>query len=59
MGRIIVNDAAQFGIQGTIKSKPIKNEAYKKLASEADMKIEKNRHYYANAYKRASGCLAR
>lgn len=41
------------------KSKPIKNEEYKKLVSEADMKIEKNRHYYANAYKKASDCLAR
>lgn len=59
MARIIVSEAAQFGIQGTTKSMPIKSEEYKKLVDEADKKIEENRFRYAHAYKKASTYLAR
>ena len=59
MARIVVSEAAQFGIQGTTKSRPIKSEEYKKLVNEADKKIEENRFRYAHAYKKASTCLAR
>lgn len=59
MARIIVSEAAQFGIKGTTKSKPVKSEEYKKLVNEADKMIEENRLQYAQAYKNAKNCLAR
>lgn len=59
MTRIIVNEAAQFGIKGTTKSKPVKSEEYKKLVNEADKMIEENRFQYAHAYKNARNCIAR
>lgn len=59
MAKIIVSDAAQFGIQGVTKSKPVKSERYKELVKESDKKIERNHIYYANAYKKAFSCLAR
>ena len=42
MARIIVSEAAQFGIQGTTKSIPVKSDEYKKLINDADKKIEEN-----------------
>lgn len=59
MARIIISEAAQFGIKGTTKSKPVKSEEYKKLVNEADKMIEENRFQYAHAYKKASAYLAR
>lgn len=59
MVKFIVSEATQFGIQGVTKRKPVKSERYKELVKESDKNIEKNRIYYANAYKKAFSCLAR
>ena len=59
MARIIVSEAAQFSIQGTTKSIPVKSDEYKKLINDADKKIEENRFRYAHAYRKAATYLAR
>lgn len=59
MAKILVSEAAQFGIKGTTKRKPKVGKKYQELVREADKKIEIDRFRYAHAYKKASTYLAR
>ena len=59
MARIVLSEAAQFGIQGTTKRKPKTGKKYQELVRESDKKIDEDRLRYARAYKKASTYLAR
>lgn len=59
MAKIILNDAAQFGIKGATKKKLKAGKEYQMLVQEADKKIDEDRFRYAHAYKKASTYLAR
>lgn len=59
MAKIILNDAAQFGIMSATKKKLKSGKKYQLLVEEADKKIDEDRYRYARAYKKASTYLAR
>lgn len=59
MARIILSEAAQFGIKGATKRKSKVGKKYQELVREADKKIDEDRFRYAHAYKKASTYLAR